>query len=85
MPHTARPDLKRPVTTPTLLIWGEADTALGKELTVGTDRLVSDLTVRYLPGVSHWAQQEAPEVVNDTIVHWLDRPRRNAPTPSTDE
>jgi len=38
---------------------------------VGTDRLVSDLTVRYLPGVSHWAQQEAPEVVNNTIVHWL--------------
>jgi pimeloyl-ACP methyl ester carboxylesterase len=85
VPHAPRSDLERPVTTPTLLIWGEADTALGMELTVGTDRLVSDLTVRYLPGVSHWAQQEAPDVVNDTIVHWLGRAGRRAPTPSTDE
>jgi pimeloyl-ACP methyl ester carboxylesterase len=83
--HEPRPDLERPVTTPTLLIWGEADTALGKELTVGTDRLVSDLTVHYLPGVSHWAQQEAPEIVNDTIVRWLGRPRRGALAPTTDE
>ena len=81
-PLKSRPDLERPITTPTLLIWGEADTALGKELTLGTDRLVSDLTLHYLPGVSHWAQQEAPEAVNDTIVRWLERPHRASP-PST--
>lgn len=56
---------------PTLLIWGEADTALGTELTHGTDRLVTDLTLRYLPGVSHWVQQEAPELVNDMIEAWI--------------
>jgi pimeloyl-ACP methyl ester carboxylesterase len=58
--------------TPTLMIWGEKDTALGKELTVGTDELVSDLTLRYLPGVSHWVQQEAPETVNAMIKAWLE-------------
>lgn len=58
--------------TPTLMIWGEEDTALGKELTVGTDELVSDLTLRYLPGVSHWVQQEAPETVNAMIEAWLE-------------
>jgi pimeloyl-ACP methyl ester carboxylesterase len=56
---------------PTLMIWGEADAALGKELTYGTDRYVSDLTLRYLPNVSHWVQQEAPETVNAMIEAWL--------------
>jgi pimeloyl-ACP methyl ester carboxylesterase len=62
----------RKLETPTLMIWGEEDTALGKELTFGTDDLVSDLTLRYLPGVSHWVQQEAPETVNAMIEAWLD-------------
>lgn len=57
--------------TPTLLIWGEEDVALGKELTHGTDRLVRDFTVRYLPGVSHWVQQEAPDDVNRLLANWL--------------
>ena len=61
----------RTIEVPTLMIWGEADTALGKELTYGTQRLVTDLTVRYLPGVSHWVQQEAPELVNELIETWL--------------
>jgi len=63
------------------LIWGEADTALGKELTLGTDRLVTDLTVRYLPDVSHWVQQEAPDAVNDAITQWLGQ--RGDPLPPT--
>jgi pimeloyl-ACP methyl ester carboxylesterase len=56
---------------PTLMIWGERDAALGKELTIGTDRLVRDFTLRYLPDVSHWVQQEAPETVNAMIEAWL--------------
>ena len=63
------------IETPTLLIWGEEDTALGKETTVGTERYVKDLTVRYLPGVSHWVQQEAPEAVNAILEAWLGEPR----------
>lgn len=59
---------------PTLMIWGERDTALGKELTLGTELLVRDFTIRYLPEVSHWVQQEAPEQVNAIIEGWLARP-----------
>ena len=59
------------IETPTLMIWGEEDTALGKELTFGTDEYVRDLTLRYLPNVSHWVQQEAPETVNAMIEAWL--------------
>jgi len=59
------------INVPTLMLWGELDAALGKELTFGTDRYVRDLTLRYLPGVSHWVQQEAPETVNAMIEAWL--------------
>ena len=59
------------IEVPTLLLWGEVDTALGKELTYGTERYVRNLTLRYLPGVSHWVQQEAPESVNAMIEAWL--------------
>lgn len=57
--------------TPTLIVWGEEDRALGRELLDGTDRLVKDLTIRTLPGVSHWVQQEAPEKVNGILAAWL--------------
>jgi epoxide hydrolase 4 len=63
------------IDAPTLMIWGERDAALGKELTYGTDEYVSDLTVRYLPHVSHWVQQEAPEAVNGMLEAWLEGKR----------
>lgn len=58
---------------PTLLIWGEADVALGPELVDGTAQYVPDLTVRRLPGVSHWVQQEAPAQVNRFLLEFLGR------------
>ncbi len=59
------------IDVPTLMIWGEKDTALGKETTFGTDRYVRNLTVHYLPRVSHWVQQEAPDAVNEILRSWL--------------
>jgi pimeloyl-ACP methyl ester carboxylesterase len=32
---------------------------------------VRDFTLRRLPGVSHWVQQEAPERVNDVMMTWI--------------
>lgn len=57
--------------TITLMIWGDEDRALGVELTRGADELVSDLTLRYLPDVSHWVQQEAPGRVNEIVLAWM--------------
>ncbi|MFU8816257.1 MAG: alpha/beta fold hydrolase [Pseudomonadales bacterium] len=59
------------IDTPTLMIWGEDDVALTKETTYGTEQYVRDLTVRYLPRVSHWVQQEAPEIVNPMMQAFL--------------
>lgn len=57
--------------TPTLMIWGEQDTALGKELSFGTEKLVRDFTLHYLPNASHWVQQDAPDEVNAILEAWL--------------
>lgn len=65
------------IDAPTLLIWGEQDTALGRETTIGTAKHVRDLTLRYVPHASHWVQQEAPETVNAMIEAWL----RGEPVP----
>ncbi|MCF3946477.1 alpha/beta fold hydrolase [Acidiphilium iwatense] len=61
----------RHLAVPTLMLWGERDSALGRELTIGTEALVENFTLRYLPNVSHWVQQEAPEAVNAMIAAWL--------------
>ena len=59
-----------PVHVPTLMVWGEKDTALGLELTEGYDGLVDDLTLVRLPNASHWVQQDAPEAVNAAVERW---------------
>lgn len=56
---------------PTLLIWGEDDLFLGKELTYGTEQYVRDLQIRYIPQCSHWVQQERPALVNQYIQEFL--------------
>ena len=68
------------IETPTLLLWGTEDIALGVELTRATPRFVPDLTLRLLPGIGHWVQQEAPETVNAMLEAWLtDRSVPQAP------
>ena len=56
---------------PTLMIWGEKDTALGKELTYGTEVYVKDLQIKYIPNCSHWVQQEQPQLVNQYMREFL--------------
>ncbi len=56
---------------PTLMIWGEEDTALGKELTYGTEKYVRDFQIRYIPNCSHWVQQEQPELVSRYMREFL--------------
>ena len=49
------------------------DIALDKASTYGTEDWVSDFRIRYLPGISHWVQQEAPEAVNAMIAAFIKR------------
>lgn len=70
------------VTAPTLMIWGEEDRALGKELTYGTEEYVEQLALQYLPGISHWVQQEAPHQVTALLREHLTSAR--GPMPAGD-
>ncbi|WBL36054.1 alpha/beta hydrolase [Tepidiforma flava] len=65
------PDPVPLVTVPTLLIWGDDDRYLGRELTEGTEEYVAKLRVEHLPGVGHWVQQEAPDEVNRLLLDHL--------------
>ena len=69
------------IEVPTLMVWGEQDTALGKELTEETDQYVTNLTLRYLPEASHWVQQDQPEIVNAMLTAFL----RGEPVPEHDQ
>lgn len=60
------------LSVPTLMIWGEEDTALGKDLTYGTQAYVSDFQIHYIPNCSHWVQQEQPELVNQYMREFLE-------------
>ncbi|MBN1657209.1 MAG: alpha/beta hydrolase [Anaerolineae bacterium] len=60
---------------PTLVLWGEEDPALGKELTYGLEKWVPDLRLHYLPHVGHWVQSEAAGDVNDHLLTFLEEPR----------
>jgi len=60
------------IAAPTLIIWGDRDFALGKELTRGMRAYFSGaFRIAYLPGVSHWVQQEAPAKVNALLIRFL--------------
>jgi pimeloyl-ACP methyl ester carboxylesterase len=59
------------VDVPTLMVWGASDKALNNATTNGTEHYVKDFTLRMLPDVSHWVQQEAPEKVNAILEAWL--------------
>lgn len=63
------------ITAPTLIIWGDADFALGRELTRGMRAHFSGpFRLVHLPGVSHWVQQEAPKKVNALVTRFLTTP-----------
>lgn len=70
--HAKPPKGSGQITVPTLLIWGEKDQALGKDLTVGMEKYFTNtLQIEYLPDASHWVMEEEPEKVNSLILRFL--------------
>ena len=60
------------IRVPTLLVWGEQDVALRKELTYGMEPLfAAPLTIEYVPLCGHWVQQEAADTVNRLLLAFL--------------
>jgi pimeloyl-ACP methyl ester carboxylesterase len=59
------------VEVPTLVIWGENDTALLPSLTRGLSEWVPRLRVEIVPGAGHWVPYERPERVNSLIREFI--------------
>lgn len=59
------------VDTPTLVVWGEQDTALSLEQTTGLERYANRLRVEGVPGAGHWVHLDAPERVNEALLTHL--------------
>jgi len=55
----------------------DGDAVLDSSCLDGLDRFVANLTVSRLPGVSHWVQEEAPEVVNEIVARFLRKTRKD--------
>jgi len=70
-PRTALEDWPR-IGAPTLLIWGEQDVALGKELTIGMEPLFGGpFEIRYVPDAGHFVHQEQPTLVSRWLEEFL--------------
>jgi pimeloyl-ACP methyl ester carboxylesterase len=54
-----------------LVLWGERDLFLGRELATPPKKLVPNARVEFLPEASHWVQVDAPERVNALLVPFL--------------
>jgi pimeloyl-ACP methyl ester carboxylesterase len=65
----SRPALR--VNVPTLVIWGERDTALLTGNLNGLEAYVPDLTIKRIPEGSHWVIHEQPGLVNRYIREFI--------------
>lgn len=64
--------MSRKINAPTMVIWGEQDVALRKELTFGMKELFSGpFEIHYVSNSGHWVQQEQPAMVNDYVLKFL--------------
>jgi pimeloyl-ACP methyl ester carboxylesterase len=59
------------VDLPTLVLWGLQDTALLPELVDGLEDYVPRLTLRKVPGASHWIVHEQPALVTRELAAFL--------------
>jgi pimeloyl-ACP methyl ester carboxylesterase len=60
------------IKAPTLLIWGEDDPFLGKQLTENTAEFIdAPFRLEFIKDCAHWVQQEAPDEVNRFILDFL--------------
>jgi pimeloyl-ACP methyl ester carboxylesterase len=64
----------RRVDIPTLIIWGDQDRYLGRELAEPDRAWVPNVRVERIADASHWVQADAPERVNQLMVDFLLEP-----------
>ena len=61
------------VNVPTLVIWGEQDTALLTGNLEGLENFVPQLAIKRIPDGTHWVVHEEPDLVNQYIHEFIDQ------------
>ena len=56
---------------PTLVIWGEKDTALLPSILNGIEEVVDNVKVVRVPDATHWVMDEKPDLVNAEIGRFI--------------
>ncbi|RPH34803.1 MAG: alpha/beta hydrolase, partial [Chloroflexi bacterium] len=79
--HTIKDDANRlrgkTIGSPTLVLWGERDRALGRDLAVRLDTQLPALSVKlFFPDVSHWLIEDRPDEVAKLVIEFLDEGRQ---------
>lgn len=70
-PRAVWGDPRRKIEVPALLLWGVFDPALPVDRTVGIEKQVRDLRIRYVPLAAHFIQEEQPDFVNAHLLAFL--------------
>lgn len=60
-----------PVEAPVLILWGDRDPHLGKELAEPVAKWVPKVRIERVPEASHWVQHDAPERVNELLLQFF--------------
>nr|AQY61768.1 alpha/beta epoxide hydrolase [uncultured bacterium] len=60
------------IKVPTLVIWGEKDVAISKDLIVNMEDFIeAPYSIKYFPECGHWVQLEEPELVRKHIEEFI--------------
>src|SRR4051794_23989521 len=70
LPAPAAPRIR----VPTLLLWGDRDTFLGRSMAEASAALCDDVRVRHFPDLTHWLHREDPETVAAAIKDFVAAP-----------
>jgi pimeloyl-ACP methyl ester carboxylesterase len=65
----------RPISAPTMVIWGMLDRHLGSELAEPAPEWVPDVRMERIPDATHWVQHDAPARVNELLIDFLGEDR----------
>ena len=68
---TGRVPKMRTIDQDVLVIWGDQDLALGRELAEPPKRFVPHARVVHIPDATHWVQNAAPERVNELLLDFV--------------
>jgi epoxide hydrolase 4 len=69
-----RPPRIKSILCPVLVVWGDRDRVLGRELAEPPPRFVPDARVVHIPEATHWVQNAAPERVNELLLSFAREP-----------